>query len=55
MVLVGICKLLLIDLIILVLLLCSKFVKVYLERVFGIGVIVFSIVVGFVLSVIDIG
>lgn len=53
--LVGICKLLLIDLIILVLLLWSKFVKVYFESVFGIGVIVFKMVVGFVLSVIDIG
>lgn len=55
LVVVGICRLFEIDLIIFVLLLCSKFVNVYLFRVLGIGVIVFRIVVGFVFNVIDIG
>lgn len=53
--LVGIFRLLERYLIILVFVLCSRFVKVYFDRVLGIGVMVLSIVVGLVFNVMEIG
>lgn len=55
LVFVGIFRLLLIDLIILVWLLCNSLVNVYLDKVFGMGVIVLRMVVGLVLNVMLIG